>query len=108
MPAPQFRPTVDNVANLEYKLPTKVENNKELDDYLNYLKSIGQSMGSITSHDLEIFYYLMKFPQKFNKENLNRLFTFLNQAARAEYFYDTKDAEDCIAMIETYRTEMDM
>lgn len=103
----EYKPEGDNVAKIEYTLPTLVENDKQLDDYLMYLKSI-KGMGAITNHDLQTFYALMKIPQRFSKDNLKKLFTFMEQAASAEYFESTQDAADCVSLIETYRTEMDM
>ena len=108
MPPFKFNPTENTPSKVEYVLPTKIESDKELGDYLTYLKSIGSSMGSITKYDLSAFYYLMKIPQRFSKENLNAIFGFLQQAASAEYFENGEDAKECVSMIENYRTEMDM
>jgi hypothetical protein len=103
-----FEPKPNNPINFEYTLPTKVESDKELQDYISYLKSVGKGMGAITMYDMNIFYSLMKYPQRFRKEDMNVLFNFLEQAVGAEYFNDPKDARDCIALIDTYRAEMDM
>lgn len=72
------------------------------------MKSIGKDLGSITETDLESFYYLMKIPQRFSKDSLNKIFGLLNQLASAERFEDSTIARECVNMIEMYRMEMDM
>lgn len=102
---PKFNP---ETLKVELAPPTIVENEEQINDYFDYLKSIGGELGAITKEDLEPFYFLMKIPQRFKKESLNRLFELLQQLASAERFSSTEDAKDCMHMIEMYRTEMDM
>ncbi len=100
---PKFNP---QTLQMEYKLPTLVENDGQLMDYYDYLKSVGDKMGGITEEDIKIFYYLMKIPQKFSKESLNKIFGLINQLASAERFLKVEDARECVNLIETYREEM--
>lgn len=93
------------ILEIEYKLPTLVENDAQLIDYYNYLKSIGDKMGSVTEEDINIFYHLMRIPQKFSKETLNKIFGLINQIASSERFLKTEDAKECVSMIEMYKEE---
>lgn len=102
---PKFDP---QTLQMEYKLPTLVENDGQLIDYYNYLKLIGDKMGSVTEEDLKVFYHLMSMPQKFSRESLNKIFGLINQLASAERFLKIEDARECLLMIETYREEMGM
>lgn len=99
-----------NAENLKVELApsTIVENEEQINDYYAYLKNIGGEMGQITGEDLKPFYYLMNIPQRFKKESLNSLFSLLEQPASSERFYSADIARECIGMIETYRTEMDI
>lgn len=109
MPPYKFDPSKNNPANVEYVLPTKVENDKELETYYLYLKHISSlGIGSITSSDLSIFYDLMKIPQRFSKDYLMNIFSLLSQAVSAECFEKKEDALECLEMIGNYRTEMDI
>ena len=108
MPPFKYNPTPDEPAKIEYILPTKLENDKELADYFNYLKSISIEMGSITLNDLQPFYYLMNNynPNSFSKEMVLKLFGFLIKSRDAEKFESKEEADKCIGSIEIYRTEL--
>lgn len=110
---PKFNPgsmSNPDAKSVEYSLPTKVENDEELQNYFDYLKSIGQGegMGSITESDLAIFYRLFQIPQRFSKEKVEDLFALLEQLAGAERFESNAVARECVLMIDTYRTELDL
>lgn len=102
---PKFNP--ENMS-VELVAPTIVENDAQLQDYYAYIKSVGTDIGSLTEEDIKPFYFLMKIPQRFSKDALNKLFGLLNQMAGAERFADVATAKECVSMIDMYRTEMDM
>lgn len=98
------------MSTIQYACPTKVENDAQLEDFFHYLKDIAQEggMGSIKESDLDIFYHLFQIPQKFDVEKVKKLFALLEQLAGAEKFQDVKVAQDCLSMVEAYRTELDL
>lgn len=108
---PKFNPeSVSAPMSIEYKLPTRVENDAELADYIEYLKSIGkgEGMGSITAHDLDIFYRLFAIPQRFSRDKVEELFGPLSHLVSGERFESREEAVECLNMIEHYRTELDL
>lgn len=108
---PRFTPeTASTPMHIEYKLPTRVENDTELGDYIEYLKSIGngEGLGSVTAHDLDIFYHLFTIPQRFSKSKVEELFGLLSHMVSGERFESREEAAECLNMIEHYRTELDL
>ena len=108
---PKFKSeSLHSPMSVEYRFPTRVENDVQLDGYTEYLKDIGQGegLGSITDSDLDIFYHLLENPQRFDKEKLQNLFGLLSHLASAERFENRETAQECMNMIETYRTELDL
>lgn len=109
MPPFKYVGDSNSPAKIEYNLPSSIENDAQLSDYFEYLKSIATGIGSIKSIDMEPFYYLMDLPggpNKFDKGLVLKLFGFLSKSRDAERFEDANDAMKCIAKIEDYRTEM--
>jgi hypothetical protein len=107
---PKFNPEPGAPMNIEYRLPTRVENDAQLEEYYQYLKSIaeGEGMGSVTEHDLNIFYHLFEIPQRFSKMKVEKLFGLLEQMSGGERFESREAAQDCLNMIASYRDELSL
>jgi hypothetical protein len=84
--------------------PVALDSNEQLELYFNYLKDID----IITEQDVQILYYLMKDPRKLDLDKVKALFTLLEQSRGAEKFENMSLANECIGMIEVYRTELDL
>lgn len=104
---PKFNPQEIKV---DYVLPTKLENDRELRMYREYIVHIvqGEGMGSVTKTDVALLYSLFEHSDRFTKEQVKETCSLFEHVASAEAFESVELARECLSRIDSYRTEYDI